>query len=202
MKNLLILILLLLPALLSSQSYPHNTDKCYGIAKVEDKYYLKTVSYPIYIGKEKNKIKLKKKKLVLRHPRYDWVRKKDKSDSPVAQDMVSYEIVEPGEYLEIEVLKNTKKTPEEDWAYTEYEIEVFEPGAKLYKESLCPEEITEAFILKLRSAFWMAGYQINLETKIIDEELCKVLVKYQIDNDLAVGSLDIDTLKKLHLWQE
>lgn len=170
-----------------AQSFPSNTDKCYSHAKLPEKFYFDTVKYPMYIGDQPEKFKFREKTLVLKQER-----------KYLADD--GKKILEEGEYLDIKYLKNTKKVPEEDWKYLDYEVEVKIEAQTLIKEVLCEEEITKEFILNLRRALYHKGFRLDLAKAEINEELIVTLVKFQLQSGLAAGSLDIDTLTKLNLW--
>lgn len=194
------MVLIFLPSLIVAQSYPYNDGKCYGLSKVPDKYFFKIIEYPIYIGPNAHKYKYKKKKLTLKQTRYASPINKIGNEQSLERDLEIKEILVAGEYKEIEVLKNPKKVPDDEWEYVEYKVEIFEKGMTLYKESLCEEDLNEEFILNLRKSFFDRGYEVALHKDSIDEALCVVLVRYQLDTGLAAGCLDIDTLKTLGLW--
>lgn len=82
---------------------------------------------------------------------------------------------------------------------TEIQFKVLEEagGRTGWVEILCEKDITYDKIKSLQQALNDRGYNIDIVDGILDSDTKAVLTKYQQDNDLPVGNLNIETLKYL-----
>ncbi|MEL6357784.1 MAG: peptidoglycan-binding domain-containing protein, partial [Bacteroidota bacterium] len=68
-----------------------------------------------------------------------------------------------------------------------------------WKEVLCPQNVSPVSIRELQNALNRAGYPAGVADGIMGSKTKAALAKYQRDNDLPIGGMNMATLKKLGL---
>lgn len=64
---------------------------------------------------------------------------------------------------------------------------------------LCPDKITRGIILQIKNGLFVRGYKIkNLQAEV-DSEFFEILAKYQEDQYLPIGGLNLPTLESLDI---
>ena len=66
-----------------------------------------------------------------------------------------------------------------------------------WEEVLCGEKITPQLIQKISKEFNYKGYKVDVFNEKLDANLRDIIRKYQKDNNLPVGALNIKTLEAL-----
>ena len=99
----------------------------------------------------------------------------------VVENQAAVEVTEiPAEYETI-----TKKTLVKKGGFTEW------------REVLCPNEVTSYTIRQVQEALKDRGYQPGPLDNILGAQTKAALTKFQKDNGLPIGNLDLETLRKL-----
>ena len=162
--------------------------------------------YPVYIGETPDKVKLKTITIEVKKPIQSWVLKvKDNCESKNEKDCLVWCLTDtPGEYMELEVLKNKRKLKEDEWGYRV--VEVFKSNSSSvikstseWKEVLCGSKISKEFIQDLKMQLTEKGFDSESESLIYDSRTKSALKKYQEYNNLPIGQLNFETLEALGL---
>lgn len=187
---------------------PPNAEpgKCYAKCLIEEAYEEYEIEVPVYTGDTNDKtVKRKKKKIVLQEGTTRWVKKKvdPNCESKDPNDCLVWYLEKVDRIVEERiVVKKPSKT-------TEYEMEVFtirelnrEGGFTEWKEVLCANEVTSYIIEQIQSALISEGYLQSgrFKNNRIDGFTKEALKEFQIDNDLPVGNLDLETLDALEIY--
>ena len=72
-------------------------------------------------------------------------------------------------------------------------------GFSEWKEILCPSQVTPATVRQVQESLRSRGYDPGPVDNVMGSRTKAALVKYQKDNGLPVGQLDLDTLRSLGL---
>ena len=171
----------------------------------ETKYSSRFEEYPVYIGDRPEKVKVKNIKIETRPAKKEWVKKKAERNclSPDPNDCLVWCLVdkEPAEFVELEVLKNTRKLEDHEWEYEQ--VEIYHKGAKgkggmtEWREVVCQNKVTTKFINQINEKLIEQGYESGSDGNEMDSRIKSALTKMQRDNGLPVGQLDLETLKFL-----
>jgi hypothetical protein len=109
---------------------------------------------------------------------------------------------EPGKQESFRIVMDTTQTPHFVAREMRGEITLVKAeeegfGALSYLQILCPDQVDAAFVARLQSALRDAGYKCGTDATEINRAISKALHKYQLDHDLMVGELDVETLSEL-----
>ena len=164
--------------------------------------------YPVYIGSTPDKVKTKTITIEIKPPMQTWIREiKSNCESKNEEDCLLWSLTDtPGEYMELEVLKNKRKLKEEDWAYREVELFMSDNSAKAavenstdWREVLCASKMSKEFIKDLKKELADRGFEHDSETQNYDARTKSAVKKYQQYNELPIGQLNFETIEKLGL---
>lgn len=112
----------------------------------------------------------------------------------------SSEFAEP-KLENVVVVKDTSQTDEYFWEILQRRILVKKGGFQEWHEVLCSDKVTPSFIQKLVKKLNEHGFNVKAETDFFSAELKDKLSDFQRLNHFQVGSLNVETLKKLGLWE-
>ena len=186
----------------NSQLPPGEPGKCYAKALISDQPYVKTVTYPIYVGNEPEKVKLKKVRHCIKTGPHEWVKRRvENCQSADPNDCLIWCLVEnePPEYVDLLVAKKPKKLDPSEIEYRTFQTTKISKGGVRWKEVLCSVQITPEIIRGLQVALKMEGYELVI-TETFDEETKTVLKNYQRDYHLPIGNLNLETLDSLGIY--
>ena len=107
-------------------------------------------------------------------------------------------VVIPEEVETIWVVKDTTLTKDFEKREIYYEELVME-GYSEEREILCRSKITPAIIDQIQNALRKRNYYTAKNTSTLDVTTTEALRKYQRDNGLPVGKLDMETLNTLEI---
>ena len=172
MKNLILVccLSLVVGVLQAQENTPVSKDgKCHAKCLISDKYEEMTENYPIYTGKNPEKIDTK-----TIHERsgnqlfvIEYMTDTSQSDEYYIETGIRKRFLKPGGYTE-------------------------------WREIICEDKITPTITRNLIVAVRNAGYDIpNTITALSETRFKAALTKYQKDNGLPVGQLDLETLDAL-----
>ena len=189
-----------------------NSKSCYANCQAPnsddpEEFVAEIREYPVYIGNSQETVKTKRIQIQVRPEYKYWELKLKPNCIPSVNDNCKLACVAgyEAEYIELDIIRNTKKLNSDEWEYKHVEIYEFEPSSiedtLIEKEVLCDNLITEEFILLLKEKLTEAGFEPNTESTSFDTDVVNVLIRFQKANDLPIGQLDIDTLTELGLWE-
>ena len=180
---------------------PKKEGKCYAkclitgiVEKVEEKFI------PIYTGTDTKQDFVEKQKIVISEATTKWVKRKaDKnclSDDP--NDCLVWCLVEvPAEIFKGYVVTDTSLTKDYRLESISKKEIIKGGGYTEWKEVLCEHKITPDLVRDLKNALQEAGYDPGPIDGIFKTKIKIALTKYQKDNILPVGNLNIATMKAL-----
>ena len=184
-------------------SSTRETGKCYAKSLVASEYQIDTVQYIVYTGNSKiEKSKLEQVKIIVSPPSSKWVKTmpNEKCLSADPNDCLVWTLVDiPEEIIEYTTLKDTTQSKEfEIRACQKYTL-VKERGFSKYIEVICNNRITPDFIKELQISLKKNGFYHGLLDGKFEELTKEALSKYQRNNNLTLGVLDLETLNELGL---
>jgi len=91
---------------------------------------------------------------------------------------------------------NTIDIPAEYESVTKQNL-VRKGGFTEWREVLCPNEVTSYTIKQVQEALKSRGYKPGPLDNILGAQTKSALTKFQRDNGLPIGNLDLETLRKL-----
>ncbi len=170
--------------------------KCYAKSKTANDVIVVDVQYPVFTGHDAAGIPLKD--VTISSPKSSkWVKKKTDKDCQT-DDCFVWALVETGgDSKTIRIVEDITTT-------NEYEMRTFKVSQVVSKnniewvEVLCSEHVDEKLISELQLKLKTAGYDVS-PTEIFDKKTKAALFKYQKDNNLPAGNLNIQSLQHLKM---
>jgi hypothetical protein len=176
-----------------------HSEKCYAKTNLLKRDSI-TQEYFVFTGDEEvENVDLETINIEISAKQDKWIQKKSNDCiSPDPKDCMIWCKVEiPSEYKELKILKDTSQTKNFKIEKVIIYKDFFEKEELI--EVLCDNELTHRFIWDLQDILRTKGYYKGDNTPKITENLMFVLKKYQLDNKLPIGTLNINTLKSLGL---
>lgn len=177
----------------------YQSGKCYAKTNLLIRDSI-TQEYFVFTGNEKvENVDLETINIEISAKQDKWIQKKTNDCmSPDPKDCMIWCKVEiPGEYKELKILKDTSQTKNFKIEKVIIYKDFFEKEELI--EVLCDDELTHRFIWDLQDILRTNGYYKGDNTPKLTENLMLVLKKYQLDNKLPIGTLNIQTMKSLGL---
>ncbi len=193
------------PIVEKQDTFPDNTSmplepekgKCYARCMMPNKTIYVDIDYPVFTGEDETGVDLENVE-VTSAKTSKWVKKK--KDGPcLAKDPKDCEVwclVETGGGTQsIKVVKNTDETDE--YMMKTFKIaQLVSEGTTDWTEVICNELIDEELLSDLQVKLKTAGLDVNA-TGELDKMTKAALFKYQEENNLPKGNLNILTLQHL-----
>ncbi len=181
--------------------------KCLISSNKDFKYATKVREFPVFIGESSKKVKTKMVTVEVSPAEKEWVKKQSTKNclSADPNDCLIWclQTTKKAEYLELEVLKHTRKLSDDEWEYKQVEVKYKKTedlgGGTVWKEVICENNITPSFLNKLNLQLKEQGYDSGTDGKTFDSRLKSALTQFQRKNSLPVGQLDLETIKALNL---
>jgi len=106
------------------------------------------------------------------------------------------------ERIAIQEPKNIRSLAEEDVVldtYSTYHAEVKgrPAGAPEWQEIVCSGDVTDKIVQQLADKLRNKGFQLNGVHTVLDADVKKVMIEFQLKNELSVGQLTFQTLNAL-----
>ena len=190
-----------------SDSYPSDSSpngkepgKCYAKCLIESTIKEKEHSVPIYSGKEFNQDFIEKQEIVINPATTKWVKRKaDKNClSADPEDCLVWCLVEePSETMEAYVVTDTSLTDDYYWETVTIKKIVKEGVFHEWREVICNNKVIAELNNQIQLALIQKGYDAGPSDGIIGTKTKAALVKFQKDNNLPIGNLNIETLDAL-----
>ena len=188
----------------NSPFYSPFAKKCYENCSFPDQYETKSEEFYVFTGtrNKNNRKNVKRREIIIKPERGEWVAKYDSENcfSSNKEDCtIKCYVVIPEEVETIWVVKDTTLTKDFEKREIYYEELVMESYSE-EREILCRSKITPAIIDQIQNALRKRSYYTaRRNTSIPDLTTTEALKKYQRDNGLPVGKLDMETLNKLEI---
>lgn len=182
---------------------PNEPGKCFAKSLIPDKYETITLdSMAMYTGSDSSNIMFAKRTLREASKGTKWVKKKADRDclAKNPEDCLVWCLVEENiAEVFVEYLADTSQT--EDWEYQSVsrEILVEDRGYSEWKEVICADDITDRFYMDLKNALEIRGYDVEISSLGFEEVDKASLRKFQEDNGLPIGQLDVESLAALEV---
>lgn len=181
---------------------PTDPGKCFAKCMIPDKVDIDSLFVLVYTGDDFEAKGIKKKKIILQEGSTKWVRRKADRNcmSSNPDDCFVWCLIDEDRVVE-EVYEVTDTI-----LVREYEQKIFEKkkivkkgGLTEWREVICNNDVTPDLFKKVQTALLDKGYDIGPQgiDGIVSRETKEALVKYQKDNGLPVGQLDVETLEAL-----
>jgi len=175
--------------------------KCYAKCLIGDQYDFWDESYPVYLGNSNDNFEyLKEIKLVLEEEKTEWIKRKaDKNClSADPNDCLVWCLVNVPEKIEtITIVTDTSSTDNYKWEKFEFNEIVKKGGFTEWKEVVCNYKVTADLNRQIQIALRNEGYDPGLIDNVIGTKTKAALVKFQKNNSLPIGNLNIETLDVL-----
>ena len=183
---------------------PNEPGKCFAKCLIPDLY--KTVvidSIAMFTGKDSTNIMFAERIIQEYHKGTKWVKKKaDKNClSADPNDCLVWCLVEENhEQISIKYLEDTNQTDEWEFQTVTKEVLVKDGGYSEWKEVICQNKIDNRFYSNLKNALNIRGYDTDKSNDGFTSVDKGALVKFQKDNGLPIGQLDVETLEALNIF--
>lgn len=187
--------------------------KCYAKALILPIYDIYEEEFPVYIGDEPEKIDLDTIELVLQAETTKWEKRKANRNclSKNPEDCLVWCLIEvPEKIVTIVYMLDPSQSDMVDWEVYEVKELDEEGGHTEWREVICSNKLTPAIVRQIQVALQNEGYYDNtsskkeqdhpLYTTHLDVQTKAALTKYQKNNGLPVGQLDIETLQALGIF--
>lgn len=180
---------------------PSAPGKCYAKAMMSDQYETSIVEYVEYTGnaeEENVEVEWVEEAVVERSTKWEKRRADKNCLSKNPEDCMVWCLVEtPAQTIRYLTVKDTSITS--NYRIVEEEIKVItKPGGFTeWKEVICQSDQTPEFYSSLLQALFREGYKVDPNSTIFNQLSKNALVKYQKDNNLPAGQLDMETLDAL-----
>ncbi len=182
---------------------PNEPGKCYAKCQMPDEYRLIGVdTFAVYTGEDPQSVELDSI-VDYRPASTKWVKKKADRNclSADPNDCLVWCLVETPEYRDVfYYLKDPSQTDAFRLEYREQKELIKKGGHTDWVEVLCESQINTLLLLDLQIALSTKGYDTGktVEQKM-HTKLKGALTKYQRENDLPIGQLDIATMESLNI---
>jgi len=185
----------------STQGMPSEPGKCYAKCLIPDRH--ENIEHEIYLytGDEFDQQNVQYVRKEIKPASTKWVKKKaDKNClSANPEDCLVWCLQEsPAVYEEYYEVLDTNLIKDFDTKL--YEVtELVEPGGFTeWIEVICNNDLSNSVVAKIHAELYSLGYELSdkAPTKI-NKKMKAALTKYQKDNQLPIGQLDIHTLEAL-----
>ena len=178
-----------------------ESDKCYAKCKLPEKREVYQESYIAFTGDtltekvdyETIQVELKPKGSAV------WKQKKvDENCASFNPDdcLIWCWIEDPAQVIKITILNDTIQSKNFKIVKLN-KMKIIEGGTTDWKEVLCPKDITPNLIADLQEKLIAKGYDTGEKTTKINKQLKQALIKFQKENGLPIGLLNIETLEAL-----
>jgi len=187
----------------SNSSLSREPGKCYAKALISDEYQVDSIAYIVYTGnleEEEGNVEIEEMDVLLKPATTKWEKKMtDKnclSDDP--NDCLVWCLVEvPEKRLKYTTLKDTAESKKIELRYYNKHSLVRKGGFTEWREVLCNYQVTSTVITQIQDALSAKGYDLGPPDTIMNTKTKEALNKYQRDNALPVGQLDLETIRAL-----
>lgn len=180
---------------------PSEPGKCYARCLMADQYETKDLEYIEYTGNaEEENVEVEWIEEVVVERSTKWEKRKaDKNClSKNPEDCMVWCLVEtPAQTIKYLTVKDTSTTSNYRIVKEEIKVITKKGGSTDWKEVVCKNDQTPAFYTSLLKALFREGYNVDPNSTILSQRSKNALVKYQKDNNLPAGQLDIETLDAL-----
>ncbi len=176
---------------------------CYSRCMIPDQYESHSTPIIEYTGDKYNDPNVEPKRIIVKEASSKWVKKKtDKnclSNNP--DDCLVWCLVEnKGEFYDYYTVVDTTLNKEFINKEIEYEVLISRGGYTEWKQVVCDVQISKKLYRDVYSALIERGYSIGGNINHIEgfmPETKAALIKFQKDNNLPMGQLDLETLALL-----
>jgi hypothetical protein len=130
-----------------------------------------------------------------------WKQKRvDKNcESPNSDDCLVWGWVEePAQVIKMTILNDTTQSKKFRIVQVN-KMKITGGGISEWRETLCPKFVTPNFVAELQEKLTAKGYDSGEKTTTLNKKLNKALVDFQKDQELPIGSFDVETLKALDI---
>lgn len=186
-----------------SQPPIREPGKCYAKCLIGNQFEYWEESYPIYLGEyDRNLDYLEEMELILHGGTTKWVKRTaDKNClSADPNDCLVWVLIEVPEEIEIiTIVTDTSQTPDYEWETFEFSALIEKGGFTEWKEVVCNYKVNAELKEQIQQALTDYEYYTGPINGLIGTETKAALVKFQKDNALPIGSLDIETMEALEI---
>lgn len=175
-----------------------NSGLCYGKAMMPDVIELIKKSYPIYTGKDNTAKYLKWEEIVIQSEQLRWEERRNPnclSDDPNDCLMVCSVSI-PAVVKSYQVVDDLNATQEFEWQEFSFE-KLIKKGGEEYVTVVCNDKIDPVFVSQITNQLKTRGYYEGPSYDVFSQSLKNALIKYQKENGLPEGTLDLVTLASL-----
>lgn len=192
-----------------NDNYSYDSDpigkepgKCYAKCLMGDVFEEEKSgnSIPIYAGTDVDQDFVEKREIVISEPTTKWAKRKaDKNClSADPNDCLVWCLVEvPGETIEAYVVTDTSQTDDYYWEDIPVKKLVQKGGFTKWEEVICDYEVTAELNQQIQQALIKRGYDADPTSRVIGTRTKAALVKFQKNNNLPIGNLNIKTMDAL-----
>ena len=195
MRQIIFLLLILIISLCKVK----GQGLCYGKALMPDIYESAYELFPVYKGDYTNQSGLTKIEIEVQEARIEWEEKINENClSPNPEDCKMLCAVEIPSIVEsYYIVIDTINIKDFLWEKIKVERLLRKGGDEEYIPVLCSNKIDRTFVQYLTEQLQNRGYYLGKQHDFISEGLKEALIKFQKDNGLPVGQLDLTSLSQL-----
>ena len=184
---------------------PNEPSKCYAKYLMPDQYkYVTMDSIAMYTGTDSSSILFAERVIQEELKGTKCVKKKADRNclSADPNDCLVWCLEENNlEEVTIKYLSDTSQTDE--WEYQDFTSDVISKsgGYMKWQEVICKKDVDQYFYTDLKNALRLRGYALDAEVNDFSPMHKKSLRKFQEDNGMPIGQLDLSTLHALDLYE-
>lgn len=175
--------------------------KCYGKCLISPEIVQDSQEYIIFTGDDNEKdVEIENIELLIKAPKTKWVKKKVDPNciSSYKNDCLEwYKDDIEAKYITLPILKDTLSSKNFVIKTIHYERIVDLGGYTDWREVLCTNDITPKLIKRIRQSLNIHGYDLDPNKSNLDTDFKKCLSNFQVEKNLPIGSLNIQTLEAL-----
>lgn len=174
-------------------------NKCYAKSLVKKPAWAYEDTYPVYQGEEVvSGIDVVIKEIVINPGKSTWRKQKnDNCDAPDPEDCMVWCLVPEGREVErYQILLDTSQSDNFKMLDIK-ESGVYSVNYLAWTEVICPERLSPRLIGQLQEKLKEKDYYKGKLNNTLDVDTKSALVRYQMDNGLPIGNVNIETLKSM-----
>ncbi len=187
----------------AKQEIDPQTGKCYAKCLMGDVYKTDTTKYLVYTGDAATEnVDLETLEMEVKPATTKWVKKKaDKNClSSDPEDCMVWCLVEvPAEKQTLKVVKDTTQTKNYKTEFIYKKRLVKKGGFTEKREVICRDNVTPELVYQLQEALRDQNYFFSKNADKLNSRTKAALSKFQRENNLPVGQLDLETLEALNI---
>jgi len=183
---------------LTPKGMPNKPGACYAKCEMPDTYEIHREEYYLFTGDPENtEVEIRNVEVVISEGGKQWVKKKaDKNClSSDPEDCMVWCLVDTPREVENYSLVVDPKTTDEYELYTKETKELISKGGQIeWREVICEGNMSNSLITQVQNVLSTGGYYFGDIDGQMDKGVNLALRNYQIQNQLAIGHLTLESL--------